>query len=55
MAVAITQFLVIPPSRIVKPYVYIVEINSQTFLNMKCQRLNRAESGLFITGSTFYL
>ena len=40
------QFLKIPPSRILKPYVYIIQINSETSLSTKCLRAYRARSGL---------
>ena len=40
------QFLKFPPSRILKPYVYISQINSQTFLSTKCLRAYRAGPGL---------
>ena len=40
------QFLKIPPSRIVKPYVYIIQINSQTFLSTKCLLVYWAGPGL---------
>ena len=43
------QFLKIPPCRMLKPYEYIIQINSQTFLSMKCLRVYRAEPGLFIS------
>ena len=36
-----------PPSRILKPYVYSIQINNQTFLNAKCLRICRAQLGLF--------
>ena len=42
-----TQLLKIPPIRILKPYVYIInQTNSQTFLSTKCLRVFRAEPGL---------
>ena len=41
-----SQFLKFPPSRILKPYVYITKINSQTFLTTKCLRAYRAGQGL---------
>ena len=40
------QFLKFPPSRILKPYVYITQINSQTSTSTKCLRANRAGPGL---------
>ena len=41
------QFLKCPPSRILKPYVYITQINSQTSILPKCLRAYRAGPGLF--------
>ena len=35
------QFLKIPPSRILKPYVYIIQINRKTFLRKKRLRVYR--------------
>ena len=40
------QFLKCPPSRILKPYVYITQINSQTSIPPKCLRAYRAGPGL---------
>ena len=40
------QFLKFPPSRILKPYVYITQINSQTSIPPKCLRAYRAGPGL---------
>ena len=40
------QFLKCPPSRILKPYVYITQINSQTLSSTKCLRAYRAGPGL---------
>ena len=40
------QFFKFPPSRILKTYVYITQINSQTFLNTKCLRAYWAGPGL---------
>ena len=40
------QFLKFPPSRILKPYVYITQINSQTSILPKCLRAYRAGPGL---------
>ena len=40
------QFLKFPPSRILKPYVYITQINSQTLSSTKCLRVYRAGPGL---------
>ena len=40
------QFLKFPPSRILKPYVYITQINSQTLSSTKCLRAYRAGPGL---------
>ena len=42
------QFLKFPPSRILKPYVYITQINSQTSIPPKCLRAYRAGPGLII-------
>ena len=36
-------FLTISPSRMFKSYVYIIQINSQTFLSTTCLMVNRAE------------
>ena len=36
------QFLKFPPSRILKPYLYITQINSQTLSSTKCLRAYRA-------------
>ena len=41
------QFLKIPPSRILKPYVYITQINSQTSSSTKYLRAYRAGPGLY--------
>ena len=43
------QFLKFPPSRILKPYVYITQINSQTSIPPKCLRAYRAGPGLTLT------
>ena len=40
------QFLKCSPSRILKPYVYITQINSQTSIPPKCLRAYRAGPGL---------
>ena len=40
------QFLKFPPSRILKPYVYITQTNSQTSILPKCLRAYRAGPGL---------
>ena len=40
------QFLKFPPSRILKPYVYITQIYSQTSISPKCLRAYRAGHGL---------
>ena len=40
------QFLKCPPSRILKPYVYITQINSHTFSSTKCLLAYRAGPGL---------
>ena len=40
------QFLKFPPSRILKPYVYITQIYSQTLISPKCLRAYRAGPGL---------
>ena len=40
------QFLKFPPSRILKPYVYITQIYSQTSIPPKCLRAYRAGPGL---------
>ena len=40
------QFLKMSPSRTLKPYVYITQINSQTFLSTKRLRIYRAGRGL---------
>ena len=40
------QFLKCPPSRILKPYVYITQTNSQTSILPKCLRAYRAGPGL---------
>ena len=45
------QFLKFPPSRILKPYVYIIQINSQTSIPPKCLRAYRAGPGL-ISGTS---
>ena len=42
------QFLKISPSKILKPYVYIIQINSQTFLCPKCLLVYRAGPGLIV-------
>ena len=42
------QFLKIPPSIIVKPYVYVIQINSQTFLSTNSLRVYRAGPGLLL-------
>ena len=39
------QFLKFPSSRILKPYVYITQINSQTWSSTKCLRAYRAGPG----------
>ena len=48
MAVATScpVFVKIPPSRIFKPYVYVIQINNQTYLTMKCLRVYKAGPGL---------
>ena len=43
---AVAPFLKFPPSRILKPYVYITQINSQTSIPPKCLRAYRAGPGL---------
>ena len=43
------QFVTFPPSRILKPYVYITQIYSQTFLSTKCLRACRADPWLITT------
>ena len=40
------QFLKCPPIRILKPYVYITQINSKTSIPPKCLRAYRAGPGL---------
>ena len=40
------QLLKIPPSRILKPYEYNIQINSQTFLSKKCPRVYSAGPGV---------
>ena len=40
------HFLKCPPSRILKQYVYITQINSQTSTSTKCLRAYRAGPGL---------
>ena len=40
------QFLKCPPSRILKPYAYITQINSQTSIPPKCLRAYRVGPGL---------
>ena len=40
------QFMKCPRSSILKPYAYITQINSQTFLSTKCLRAYRAGPGL---------
>ena len=40
------QLFKIPPSRILKSYVYTIQINRQTFLSTKCLRGYRAGPGL---------
>ena len=40
------QFLKFPPSRMLKPYVYITQINSQTSIPPKCLRAYKAGQGL---------
>ena len=40
------SFLKFPPSRILKPYLYITQINSQTSIPPKCLRAYRAGPGL---------
>ena len=44
------QFFKVPPSRMLKSYVYIIQINSQTFLSTKCLRVCREEFGLLEGG-----
>ena len=48
------QFLKFPPSRILKPYVYITQINSQTSSSTKCLRAYRAGPGLCLSYKTDY-
>ena len=36
------NLFIFPPCRILKPYVYTTQINSQTFLSMQCLRAYRA-------------
>ena len=43
------QFLKCPPSRILKPYVCITQINSQTSIPPKCLRAYRAGPGLLVS------
>ena len=50
------QFLKFPPSRILKPYVYITQINSQTLSSTQCLRAYRAGPGMeYVYGSALHL
>ena len=42
------QFWKFTPTRIIKPYVYITQINSQTILSTKCLRAYKAGPGLHV-------
>ena len=46
------QFFKFPPSRILKPYVYITQTNSQTSILPKCLRAYRAGPGLYVVVGT---
>ena len=45
------QFLKFPPSKILKPYVYITQINSQTSIPPKYLRAYRAGPGLMVAAT----